>query len=273
MTKNIFFWISFTLVAIFWPISFYRANTDTWISFFIPALVLLMDWCLYLRQVKYHYFIFLVLPLLNPVYLAFPFIYFLISLKEIPKKIIIIFSLCLLILTVFSYRHFYAYSIFTPDPFRQDTLIKKISLIPSRTLARVFENKATVPLDKYTSNFFTSMDLNNYFFALHPRENADNQILDKAPLLALIPFLIGFFYLSRNKHRKWLGVVFLSAVLSFAFINNQDRYDFLVFFPFILLIYFGLLEIKKWSNPTFALFTLVFIPSIIFELLRNITYR
>lgn len=161
-------------------------------------------------------------------------------------------------------------SIFTPDPLAADIQSTKISLIPNRNLARIYENKTTIPLDKFKSNIFVSLDLNNYFFSLHPQEISGGLNLTKYPYLAIIPFLVGLYFISENKQRKWIICYFIIVVLSLAFINRQDRFDILLYFPISMICLHGLKKIYNTSSAIFYFFSSVFIPISLIEFLRII---
>lgn len=255
-------------MLVFWPISFYFANNDTWPIFASAILVLLVDWILYSRKNIYHDFLYLILPLIHPAYLIFPIIAVLPYVKDMKKIPLGIYAVLLILMSLFSYKTFYAYSIFTPDPLARDTLIKKISLIPSRNLARIFENKTTVSQEKFKDNIFLSSDLNNYFFSLHPREVGGNQNLNKYPYLAIVPFLLGLFFILENIHRKWITTTYIAAVISIGLINNQDKFDVLIYLPISLLCFYGLKKLANTSTKYFWIFSLVFIPVTIIELIR-----
>lgn len=272
--KKLLFWVSTSLIFAFWPISFFLANTKTWPIFILAPATLCLDWFLYLKKFKYHYFLYLILPLFHPVYLFFPLIALLLNLKDIKKPFFLVsYSIILLIVSIFSYKTFYAYSIFTPDPLSKDTLIKKISLIPNRNLARVYENKTTIYQDKYKANLFVFLDPNNYFFSLHPREMGDNQNLTKYPFLAIIPFLIGLYSIIKNPHKKWILGALLTTILTISFVNNPDRYDLFVYLPISLLCFYGLKKLAGDSKIWYWIFTFFFIPISIFELARIIILK
>lgn len=271
--KKLIFWISVSLIFVFWPISFVLANNQTWPMFFTASAVLIVDWILYLKRFKYHYFLYLILPLVHPAYLIFPVAAILLNLKDVKKISLAIYTVFFIFVSLFSYKTFYAYSIFTPDPLARDTLIKKISLIPTRNLARIYENKTTVSQEKYKTNVFLSLDLNNYFFSLHPRETGDGQNLNKYPYLAMIPFLLGFFFILENVHKRWLITAFMAAILSLGFINNQDRYDLLIFLPVSLLCFYGLRKLANASAIFFWIFSTAFIPISLIELTRLFVFK
>jgi hypothetical protein len=266
--NKVLFGVSAFLIFVFWPISFYLANRQTWLLFAASSLVVVLNWVLYTQKVKYHYFIYLILPLLHPAFLFVPIISILFYRKDIILKSLAAYTGILILLILLTFKSFYAYSIFTPDPLAKDTLIKKISLIPNRNLARVYENRFTVPLDKYKSNVFESIDINNYFFAFHPRELGSGQNLIKFSYLALVLFLYGIYYLNENIHKKWLLAVIFSSIFSLALINNQDRYESLLYFPISLVCFYGLKKIITNNNYFSKIFLIIFILISLTELIR-----
>ena len=268
--KKIFLGISIALILAFWPMSFLLANKQSFIIYTLALAILLIGWILYLKKIKYYYFVYLVLPLIHPAYLVFPFVAIIFIVRNSKKSLLAIYSSILIFISIFSYKTFYAYSIFTPDPLAIDTISKKNSLIPNPLLGKLFENKTTVFQVKFKSNFFVSMDINNYFFSLHPQEMGNNQNLNKYPYLAIIPFLIGLFYIMDNRQKKWIISSFLTAAFSLAFINNQDKFDIILYLPITLICIFGLIKLSKISNKFYWLFTLVFISISTIEFVRII---
>ena len=271
--KTFLFWISAVLILAFWPLSFILSNSDSWVPFVLAASIVFIDYFMFRSGNKLRYYLYLLLPLIHTAFLLIPFLIVLINLKNFDKTRLIIFSLLLFLVSFFSWKTFYAYSIFTPDPLAKDTLIKKISLIPNRNLARIFENKTTVVQNKYKSNLFVSLDPNNYFFSLHPRESGDNQNLTKYSYLTIIPFLLGLFYLKESRDKAWLASVFLAMILSISFINNQDRFDILLCVPVSIMSIFGLKKLKTLSAKYFLIFSVIFILISFVELARIIIYR
>lgn len=272
--KNFIYWINSILISIFWPLSFFFANQDSWTTFFLALGILILDYFLYSIRVKYHHFLYLLLPVIHPAFLAFPIFYLLylvISSRGLSwwkNFSLISFTLLVITVSIFSSKAFFAHSIFTPDPLAFDTLSRKISLIPNRNLARVFENKTTIFQDKFKSNIFVSFDLNNYFFSLHPQEIGGNQNINKFPYLALIPFLIGIYYILEYKHRVWLVATLLVSITSIAFINNQDRFDFIVYLPIVLICLYGHRLLLDKLSKYFWFFSAIFVPASIIELIR-----
>lgn len=268
--KNLIFWTSTILIFIFWPLSFVLSNQSNSFIFIIAALVLLVDWLLYLRKYQYHYYTYLVLPLIHPAYLFFPVIAILFYWSDIKKMSLVIYAVILIFISLFSWKTFYAYSIFTPDPLAFDTLNKKISLIPSRNLARLYHNKTDIFQDKFKDNIFTSLDQNNYFFALHPREIFENQNLQKFSFPAIIPFLMGLYFLVKSKDGTWIVSTLLAGIFSIALINNQDKFDLILYLPISLICLVGLRKIFTLHQAYYLLFFFIFLPLSVMELARII---
>lgn len=269
--KNPLLWLSAILIGIFWPVAIIGANPDGWLSYVLVLSVVTASWLLYKKGFRQHFFLFLLLPMIHPAYLFFPVFFILFYLKETPKILLLIFAIALIATVFFSWKTFYAYSIFTPDPLSFDTLNKKISLIPSRNLARLFHNKTDLYQDKFKANVFTSLDQNNYFFALHPREIFENQNLNKFPYPALIPFLIGLFYLASYIHKKWIISVILAGILSIAMINNQDKFDIILYLPIFLICLLGLKKVFTLPQKSYFMFSSILIFLSFIELLRLLT--
>lgn len=273
--KNILFWSSTLLVGIFWPVAFIGANTDGWLLYVLALAVITASWVLNKKGFRLHFFLYLFLPLIHPAYLFFPifaFLFILVSTSSSRPRwrdlTLVAYIVLLIFTSIFSWKTFYAYSIFTPDPLSFDTLNKKISLIPSRNLARLFHNKTDLYQEKFKANIFTSLDPNNYFFALHPREIFENQNLNKFPYPALIPFFVGLFYLAAYKHKIWIVSVLLAGVFSIALINNRDKFDLILYLPIFLICFLGLEKLFNLPKKYYLIFSFLFIFLSSIELLR-----
>ena len=268
--KNLIFWTSAILIFIFWPLSLILASRTASAIFIVAALVLSIDWLLYTKKFKYHYFAYLVLPLIHPAYLLFPVIITIFYWSDFKKTSLVIYAVILIFISLFSWKTFYAYSIFTPDPLAFDTLNKKISLIPSRNLARLYHNKTDIFQDKFKANIFTSLDQNNYFFSLHPREIFENQNLQKFSFSAIIPFLVGLYFLVKSRSRTWILSTLLAGIFSIALINNPDKFDLVLYLPISLICLLGLRKIFTLPSVYYLFFSFLFLPLSLMELARII---
>lgn len=264
--KNLLFWISSFLVFTFWPASFIFSNTTSFLPFLIVTLIFFASWLLYVWGFKNYYFLYVLFPIIHPVYLVFPLVILVDKIRHSKKTPLIIYSALIAIVSVIAWRVAYNHSIFTPDPLAKDTLIKKISLVPDRNLARVFANKTTVHQDKFKANLFVFLDPNYYFFASHPRELGDSQNLTKYHYLGIIPFLLGLFFLPALPHRKWIITAFVASVLTLSLVNNPDRFDLILTIPISLTCFYGLKYFSTYSPRYFNIFSVIFIAYSIMEL-------
>ncbi|MBI2600790.1 hypothetical protein HYW42_02450 [Candidatus Daviesbacteria bacterium] len=109
-------------------------------------------------------------------------------------------------------------------------------------LGKAFTNKASqifyarfsTPIYKMQENVFSTLDLNLYFFASHPRERAGIDDFEKYSFVFLPVFLIGFVKLLSEK-KKIVIYYFLLALVVSAFISSKYRFGPVFFFPLINL--------------------------------------
>ena len=199
------------LIAITWPLSLLIANTPKdFLSYIIPL------------SPK-----FAILPLL--------FVLFFYQFKK-PKFILI----SLVVLVIF-FKPFFGQTIFTKDYEAEQKILQEQKLYPSIFLARLFQNKPKIFVDKFTNNFFAITDPNNYFFGFAPRQiTVNNQNLKKFPFLALPFLLIGIFYFKKIKNYKLLLAVLIAIILNLSILTNFDRQDFILWIPLFLIIANGI---------------------------------
>ncbi len=147
--------------------------------------------------------------------------------------------------------------------------MRNIYLYPKPILARIFQNKARIYLDKINSNFFALTDPNNYFFGFHPREiMVNNQNLDKFPFLSLPLFIYGIFKIKKGRKTNFVLVTSISALLSLTILTNFDRNDFILWFPLFLILAQAAKEFANRYKKFSKWFFLVFILMSLFELTR-----
>lgn len=132
---------------------------------------------------------------------------------------------------------------------QRDELVhqQKLALIFSPA-KRVFYNKYSVYLERYTENLFYLVDINNYFFSGHPREDISGlSHRFKYPYIYLVPFLVGGLVVisSQNKKRLLMFTLTIVAVLITPVFRNMDGFDFLMFFPVSYLIVRGIKAINQ----------------------------
>src|SRR5260221_7487388 len=204
--------ITVGLVLIFWPLSLFLANT-------------------------FPNFLNYLFPIFQPKFAILPLLFLIINFEKRYIKLIILSLILLIIL----WRPFFGQTIFKFDYEKGQQVLQRSQLYPNVYLARIFQNKARIPLDKFTNNFFALTDPNNYFFGFAPRQiTVDNQNLKKFPFLSL-PFLfIGLYYLKDNKHKKTILAILIAAIINLCLLTNFDRNDFILWIPLFLIILNGL---------------------------------
>ena len=129
-------------------------------------------------------------------------------------------------------------------------------------MARSFQNKARIPLDKITYNFFALIDPNNYFFGFQPRQIiVNNQNIDKFPFVSLIFFIFGLYTINKNQNKKFVLITLFASLISLIVLNSFDRNDFILWLPLSLVILHG---VNKLQNKYLYLIFLIFtVPQLI----------
>lgn len=122
---------------------------------------------------------------------------------------------------------------------------KKLALDTSK-IKRFYYNKTTVVKQRYLNNFLVSIDLNNYFFIMHPREDVSGvNYRFKYPFLAIL-FLIMAIKLTINQ-KKYLKIwlVILAQILFLSFFKQTDGLDMFLYIPITYLLYLGVKDFYK----------------------------
>lgn len=102
----------------------------------------------------------------------------------------------------------------------------------NKFIGKIQENKLSVYVKKYLSNFFQGIDPNYYFFANHPRERAGITEKDKFSFIFLPFFILGLFF--AIKERKYFSFIyFFSLLIFFSFFVNIDT-NFILLYPAIV---------------------------------------
>ncbi|KKT78574.1 MAG: hypothetical protein UW73_C0001G0021 [Microgenomates group bacterium GW2011_GWB1_44_8] len=248
-------------ILLYWPISFLLANNPKdFITSFFPNVVFIICISLYQKGVRWWTAPLLTLGLVNPVLMIFPLFVaaFCFWLKPTKVNLAILFLAVMISLT--QLNTFYQHSVFKYD---RDTYQRKIEqgyLYPNVFLARVFQNKLTIYLERISFNFFALLDPNNYFFSFHPREIVgDNQNLDKFPFWAIAFLLIGLFKMRRLKRRDWFLLIILTAlIINLSILAKFDRHDLVLYLPLSLVIISGLRKLSSsWVQIVLLLITAV----------------
>lgn len=227
--------IAIFLILITWPVSLFLSNTPK-------------D------------FISYVLPLFNPKFAILPLLFVLIYFK-LKKTTLIVVSTTILIIF---FKPFYGQSIFITNNDAKQSLVQKGNLYNSIFLARLFQNKARIPLNKISSNFLALTDPNNYFFGFAPGQiKVDNQNLKKFTFLSLPFMLVGLYHLTKLKHFKLTISFLVAAIINLSLLTNFDRNDFILWIPISLIIIHGYkifnkrFKYAKYYELLFVLLSLV----------------
>ena len=265
------------LTLVFWPISLYLANSQTnFFKYIIPSIFIIISYFLSQKKKRYCLVPIFIIPVFEPKLSILPFVTVLIDFifdKRILKLLIGI-AISLIVL-LFNYKQFKGETIFQKDYEAQQLVIRNIHLYPKPLIARIYQNKARIIIDKLNDNFFALTDFNNYFFAFHPREiTVKNQNLTKFPFLAIFLFIFGLIELIKNKLDRFLPTILISLVVSLSILTNFDRQDFILWFPVSLIIVKGIAFLKNnfEKNHIYIFLALIFVS--LWELIRTIiSYR
>ncbi len=188
------------------------------------------------------------------------------------KKLIAFFILFFWPLNLFfnSGKQSFPLENFTKTIFQQDyqakqRILEKINLYPTIFLARVYQNKARIYLDKASNNLLALTDLNNYFFGFHPKQIIGNQNLKKFPFVSIIFFLTGLYFFNRLKHKKLILQITIPSLIYLTLLENFDRIDILLWLPISLVILGGLdiVSLSKYWKYTAGAFWIFTVPQLL----------
>ncbi len=202
----------------------------------------------------------LLIPFIQPKFAVLPVFFLWINFNK--KKVIPLF-LAIVLFLIFA-KPFFGQTIFKSDYEAGQQVLQQQKLYPTIFLARLFQNKARIPLEKVTDNFFALTDPNNYFFGFAPGQiKIDNQNLEKFTFLALPFLLIGLYSLSKNPERKILVSLLIATIINLSLLKNFDRNDFVLWTPLFLIIVEGLntfdkqFKYAKYYELIFIMFSLI----------------
>lgn len=165
-------------------------------------------------------------------------------------------------------------TVFRVSPLDYDTLVKKIGLFPNRNFARLEQNKLTPIVSRYSLNFFSLIDPNNYFFGFHPRENViPNQNLLKFPPLSVIFLLIGLYNWQTLKNNRQIFIQLLIFSLLLSFLKTFDGFDLILYLPLAIISIHGLQQFAQKQSVFIIPFLFLFCLTSIVDLLRIILIR
>ncbi len=192
------------------------------------------------------------------------------------KKVVIAFCLILwplnLILNV-SHLQFSLETVFKKDDKDVQLILQNIAPYPNRTIARFFQNKPRIYINKYLNNFFAITDPNYYFFSAHPRPVEGNINISKYPFASILFLLISIFNIRKMKYKQPVTIVLITSLIFLPFLSNFDGFDFILWIPISLLIINGVNILEAKNKKIFTVASLVFILFSIPEILRSFYIR
>jgi len=123
---------------------------------------------------------------------------------------------------------------------------KKLALDTSG-LKRFYYNKTTIYKERYLKNCLVLMDLNNYFFGMHPREDVTGvDYRFKYPFWTIIFLISAIGVTVRNKKYFKIWLIILFEILFLSFFKKIDGLDFILFIPISWLLILGAINLFKW---------------------------
>jgi hypothetical protein len=251
---------------LFWPVSLYLNNTHSdFISYLIPLILLIVYVILDNIKFKLSLLPLIFIPFLSPKLSLLPILICLFSFLNAKKTVNIIFLSLSVALIFFKWDSFSGQTIFVPDYQEQQKVIRDTHLYKNIFIARLFHNKVKIITDKFNSNVFSIIDLNNYIFGFHPNQIIGNQNLIKFPFIALFPTLLGFYYLGKNPKKRVIIILLISSILSLSILSLYDRNDFIIYLPLSLIFIGGanIISQKKYSTVFWIVYTLFSVTELI----------
>lgn len=257
------------LSILFWPLSLFLTNSfSDFLKFLAPSVILLVSLLFFRLKLDFHLYPLVILSFLEPKLALLPLF---LGIGELWEKGLRRITLVFIVLSVCSFalnwNQFKEQTIFKFDYQAQQQILRNTYLYPSVFMARVFQNKARIYLDKANHNFFALVDPNNYFFGFHPRQIiGDNQNLKKFPFISLVFIFAGIYSLGSFPHKRWVISVVGASILSLSMLEVFDKTDFILWFPLSLLLVHG---INFFNNKPvlqrllFILFFVFTIPQVI----------
>lgn len=251
------------LTIVLWPIELIVNNhINELFPIFMCILIFLICWIMYLRGNKKYIFILLLLPIININLIFFPVVYGLYNLITNKNKTDIIFLGVAILITLILFKSFYSKSVFIFNELDIYILNTKRGLTGLNLFSKFLYNKFTLGLDKFFRNFFSIVDLNNYFFSFHPRESVIvNLNLTKFSFVTIPYFLVGLSNIKKLREYKLYIAFFVSLIVSLSFLQIFDINDFILWplISVICLIGFEIIDKKyQYLSKVMFLFYMVF---------------
>lgn len=147
-----------------------------------------------------------------------------------------------------------------------DLGIKVIWLKPDSWIEK---NNLVIAFSKLEENLFANLDLNRYFFGGFPRNKPED--FEKFPLAYLPIFVLGVFNFLKKKLFKDLGILFITPLVLFSFLGNDNRLGSFAFFPFFMLMFLEGIKFLQTELKNRWFYYFIFI-SIVLTFILQISY-
>lgn len=123
---------------------------------------------------------------------------------------------------------------------------QKLALDTSQ-IKRFYYNQTTIIKERYFKNLLVLVDLNNYFFEMHPREDvARVDYRFKYPFWTVVFLISAIGVTIRNKKYFKIWLILLFEILILSFFKKVDGLDFILFIPISWLLILGAINLLKW---------------------------
>lgn len=155
-------------------------------------------------------------------------------------------------------------TVFLYDYQAQQLVLRNINLYPNIILARTFQNKPRIYLNRYINNFFMLSDPNYYFFAMHPIPAPGNINMQKFPFPAITFLILGLV-----RPKKILITILLVLFLSLSIFKNMEGLDFILWLPILLIIADGTDYLNRKNKMVFNVYSLFFLIFTLPEVIRS----
>jgi len=112
-------------------------------------------------------------------------------------------------------------------------------------LGKYLQSRQAFMIYKFQENLFRSLDINEYFFAGHPREREGIREFEKFNFILFPLFLLGI-YMTIIKRRNYLLIGLISMYLVLGIIGTNNYLGAFILYPFFaIFITLGVMKIFK----------------------------